>query len=150
MIIGALLHEAWGWSARHLAPIGLAFLAGWIWRGHAEKIDALKEAKAALEAEKAAAVTQIDSAVSAKVEALVREREAQTALLGERERFYAVLKQNRTVGTCRFDDADRERLRVIAEAASRFALGDVQGGAGGGAGGEGGPVAGDAARSSPR
>ena len=129
MIAGALIGAAWDWTSKMGAPLIAALLIGWVARGQHEKIDELKATVAGLSAEKGAAVSQIEAAAKDLAAASSRERETQTALLDERERFYAVLGNNRpAVDGCAFDDDARERLRVKAEAASRFSLGALPGG----------------------
>lgn len=128
-IVPPSVREVWNWFSRMGAPIVAALLIGWIGRGQHERIDDLKATIAATEAEKTAALGLIEAAGRAAVNAGLREQEAQTALLSERERFYAAFEQRPVpAGACLPDLHARERVRGNAEAASRFALGDVQGG----------------------
>lgn len=144
-MIGALKFAAsigapvFKWFATHVMPWAAMFLAGFVYADNRAEIKTLRADVRELEAEKAAAAATIEADGRIAAKAADDERAAQTALLNERERFYATLTKLRapvTVldGACPADAGDAARMLHKVEAAYRFALGAMPGGPDGAAG----------------
>ena len=125
-----MMPNIWFWLAKFAAPLGLAFLSGFVLGGKSNEEATLRAEIRAMERAAGKAEADIAANARAAVEAAARAREAEERRNLDREDFRTALAAARRPipGACVFSDVERERLRDLAGAANRFVAGDVPGG----------------------
>lgn len=126
-----MIPKLWFWLAKFAAPIGLAFLIGYVLGGKSNEEAVLRAEIRALEREAGKAAATIAQRTAAAAEAAEKAREAEEKRNFDREDFRTALAAARRPisGACVFSAVERDRLRDLSAAANRYVLGDLPGGA---------------------